>query len=181
MTHSRCPIVILAGGKGTRLGELTKDRPKPMVEIGPDYPFLQLLIEHYVSQGFTDFIISTNYKAEVIESYKFVSDNPEVSITLHKDGDWANGKADAVSDIIYEYGPCWIVNGDTFIPQHLPKEIPGGSIVLTCGDVDAGAQYLGEGRDALITVCRVKEFYDIGTPEGLMRFQLHLLMKEDKV
>lgn len=44
--------VILVGGKGTRLGELTKLTPKPMMEIGEGRVFLDLLIDNIVRQGF---------------------------------------------------------------------------------------------------------------------------------
>ena len=62
------PVVIMAGGLGTRLGELTKDCPKPMLKIG-DKPVLELIIERLLNQGFSNFYISVNYKAEVIEDY----------------------------------------------------------------------------------------------------------------
>lgn len=62
------PVVIMAGGLGTRLKELTQSTPKPMLKVG-DRPILELLIETFVDQGFTEFFIAVNYKAEVIEQY----------------------------------------------------------------------------------------------------------------
>lgn len=61
-------VVIMAGGLGTRLGELTKDRPKPLLTVGPR-PMLETIVERFVSQGFTRILISVNYKADMIESY----------------------------------------------------------------------------------------------------------------
>lgn len=62
------PVVIMAGGLGTRLKELTHSVPKPMLKVG-DRPILELLIETFVDQGFSDFYIAVNYKAEVIEQH----------------------------------------------------------------------------------------------------------------
>lgn len=61
-------IVIMAGGLGSRLGELTKDIPKPMLKIG-DRPMLQHLVEQFRDQGFSRFIFCLNYKKEVIIDY----------------------------------------------------------------------------------------------------------------
>lgn len=61
-------VVIMAGGLGTRLGELTKETPKPMLKIG-DRPMLQHLVEQFRDQGFSKFIFCLNYKKEVIIDY----------------------------------------------------------------------------------------------------------------
>jgi histidinol-phosphate phosphatase family protein len=60
--------VILAGGKGTRLGEITKTIPKPMIEISGK-PVLEYQIEMLVKYGIKEIIITLNYLPEVIESY----------------------------------------------------------------------------------------------------------------
>lgn len=61
--------VILAGGKGTRLGSLTKSTPKPLLKVG-DKPFLEYLIWNLVRHGVTDIIITTGYLAEQFTSLK---------------------------------------------------------------------------------------------------------------
>ncbi len=61
-------ILILAGGKGTRLGEETKIIPKPMVEIG-GYPILWHIMKIYSHFGYNDFIILTGYKGHIIKEY----------------------------------------------------------------------------------------------------------------
>lgn len=61
-------VVIMAGGLGTRLGDLTKEIPKPMLTVG-NKPMLLHLIELFADQGFRDFIFCVNYKKEIIQEY----------------------------------------------------------------------------------------------------------------
>lgn len=60
--------VILAGGLGTRLGEETSLRPKPMVEIG-GRPILWHIMKIYSSYGFNEFVILCGYKSTFIKNY----------------------------------------------------------------------------------------------------------------
>jgi len=60
--------VILAGGFGTRLSEYTNLIPKPMVEIG-EIPILMHIINWYRGFNYTDFIVATGYKSEMINDY----------------------------------------------------------------------------------------------------------------
>ena len=61
-------IIIIAGGLGTRIAEETEDKPKPMVLID-DKPIIWHLMNIFCVQGFNEFIISTGYRSEVIESW----------------------------------------------------------------------------------------------------------------
>ena len=61
-------VVILAGGKGTRISEYTKILPKPMIKIG-NKPILEHIINYYIKFGFKDFIIATGYKHFIIKDY----------------------------------------------------------------------------------------------------------------
>ena len=62
------PVVLMAGGRGTRLQPLTEDMPKPMLEIG-GRPILETIIERFVTQGFSRIFLSVNYKADLIEAH----------------------------------------------------------------------------------------------------------------
>jgi glucose-1-phosphate cytidylyltransferase len=61
-------VVILAGGFGTRLSEVTDLMPKPMVEIGGK-PILWHIMKTYSSFGYNDFVILLGYKGYVIKEY----------------------------------------------------------------------------------------------------------------
>ena len=60
--------VILAGGLGTRLGEETSVRPKPMVEVGGK-PILWHIMKTYSFHGINDFVICLGYKGYLIKEY----------------------------------------------------------------------------------------------------------------
>ncbi len=79
------PVILMAGGQGARLRPLTEDVPKPMLEVG-GRPILESIIERFDAQGFSDFTISVNYKADLIEDYFGDGSSHGVSITyVHED------------------------------------------------------------------------------------------------
>ncbi|MGI6117383.1 MAG: nucleotidyltransferase family protein [Bilifractor sp.] len=75
---SGIPVIIMAGGKGTRLYPYTRILPKPLIPIG-DVPILERIINSYYSQGFDEFYITVNYKKEMIKYY-FNDLNPPYTI-----------------------------------------------------------------------------------------------------
>jgi glucose-1-phosphate cytidylyltransferase len=90
-------IIIIAGGRGTRISEETADKPKPMVLINGK-PILWHLMNIFALQGFNDFIISTGYKSEIIEDWvlnntildsnsnKMIIDTVNTGIDTHTSG-----------------------------------------------------------------------------------------------
>lgn len=62
------PIVIMAGGKGTRLWPLTRVIPKPLIPVG-EKTMIEIIIDNFKSNGFRKFYIIVNYKKEQIKSY----------------------------------------------------------------------------------------------------------------
>jgi glucose-1-phosphate cytidylyltransferase len=62
------PVVVLAGGHGTRLREETAVRPKPMVEIGGK-PILWHIMKIYDHYGFTRFVIPVGYKGHLVKEF----------------------------------------------------------------------------------------------------------------
>ena len=61
-------VVILCGGKGTRMRELTTEIPKPLVKVG-DRPILWHIMKSYQQYGFNEFILLLGYKGEKIKEY----------------------------------------------------------------------------------------------------------------
>ncbi len=104
-------VVIMAGGLGTRLGELTKDTPKPMLPVN-NKPILKHIIELFVSHGFTKFMLSVNYKAHVIKDY--FKDGSELGIEIkYLEETKKLGTGGALSCIDIELdAPFFVTNGD---------------------------------------------------------------------
>lgn len=61
-------VVLMAGGLGTRLGELTKDCPKPLLRVG-NKPVLETILGNCIDYGFKRFYISVNYKADMVKEH----------------------------------------------------------------------------------------------------------------
>lgn len=75
---SKVPVIIMAGGKGTRLYPYTKILPKPLIPIG-DIPILERIINRFCDYGVNDYYITVNYKKGMIKSH-FAELQPEYSI-----------------------------------------------------------------------------------------------------
>jgi dTDP-glucose pyrophosphorylase len=67
-TKQNIPVVIMAGGLGSRLRPLTDDCPKPLLELGGK-PILERILLSLITQGFRTFYFSVNYRANMIEDY----------------------------------------------------------------------------------------------------------------
>lgn len=110
--------VILAGGLGTRLREAVPDLPKPMAPIR-NRPFLEHLMDYWIGQGVTRFILSVGYKYELIEAH-FGSNYRERPIVYSQEvtplgtgGGLLLGLTHAKDDVVL------VLNGDTFFEVKL--------------------------------------------------------------
>jgi D-glycero-D-manno-heptose 1,7-bisphosphate phosphatase len=68
MTASVRQTCILVGGKGTRLGDITRAIPKPLLDIGEGMAFLDLLIEQAARQGFNDVVLLAGYFGDIVRA-----------------------------------------------------------------------------------------------------------------
>lgn len=64
----RIPVVMMAGGKGTRLYPYTKILPKPLIPVG-DIPIAELIINSFAKYGCTDYYMIVNHKKNMIKAY----------------------------------------------------------------------------------------------------------------
>ncbi len=75
-------VVILAGGKGSRISEESYLKPKPMIEIG-EKPILWHIMKTYSYYGFNDFIICCGYKGQMIKEYFMNYDMIESDVIIN--------------------------------------------------------------------------------------------------
>jgi len=105
-------VVIMAGGLGSRLGELTKEIPKPMLHV-KGKPMLEYIVESFKNQGFNKFIFCVNFKKEIIQDY--FQDGKKFGISIEYILEETRlGTAGALS-LIDEHKfnePFFVVNGD---------------------------------------------------------------------
>ncbi len=73
------PVIIMAGGKGTRLRPLTNIFPKPLLPIN-EKTIIEDIMDRFVAVGCNDFHLSVNYKADTIRNYFSLLDNKEYNI-----------------------------------------------------------------------------------------------------
>ncbi|RAW01302.1 nucleotidyltransferase family protein [Pseudochryseolinea flava] len=73
-------VIIMAGGLGSRLGNLTQETPKPMLLVSGK-PILERIVENLKAQGFSKFIFCLNYKSEVIQEY--FKDGARLGVNIH--------------------------------------------------------------------------------------------------
>lgn len=103
-------IVLMAGGLGTRLHPFTKDCPKPLLRVGGK-PILEWIIESFQFQGFVDFIVSVNYKAQMIKDYFGDGSKWGVKITYLEESKKL-GTAGSLGLLSEIRDPFFVMNGD---------------------------------------------------------------------
>ncbi len=153
-------VVILAGGKGTRIAEETVTRPKPMVEIG-GRPILWHIMSIYAAHGLNDFVVACGYRGELIKEYF-------ASYFLHH-SDFVINMRDGSRDLLTANGPDWRVSVvDTGLEtmtggrvRRLKSLVSGGTFMVTYGDglgsIDMTALlafHRAHGRLATVTAVR---------------------------
>lgn len=78
------PVVIMAGGIGSRLAPLTNIYPKPLIPIG-EKTIVESIMDKFVDYNCHDFFMSVNYKAETIKNYFDFINNPEYNVTYFQE------------------------------------------------------------------------------------------------
>jgi D-glycero-alpha-D-manno-heptose 1-phosphate guanylyltransferase len=107
-------LIILCGGKGTRLGALTKNKPKALMLIN-NIPFLEIILKKFISLGVSKIVLATGHFHDQIKSiigYEFF--NKEI-IYSHEKKPLGTGGAIKKAFQLIEDDTSFVINGDTFI------------------------------------------------------------------
>ena len=83
-TSINIPVVIMAGGKGSRLAPLTNVYPKPLIPIG-EKTIVETIMDKFVAHNCHDFYMSVNYKADTIKNYFDFINNPDYNINFFQE------------------------------------------------------------------------------------------------
>lgn len=107
-------VIILAGGKGTRLQEVVSDLPKPMAPIN-GRPFLSYVLDDIYKQGCRRVVLSTGYMHETIEAHYGNKYNGDMEIVYSVETS-PLGTGGAVKQALemIQAEQCIVMNGDTF-------------------------------------------------------------------
>lgn len=139
------PVVIMCGGKGTRLREETEYKPKPMVEIG-GRPILWHIMKHYAHFGYKNFILCLGYRGAMIKQYflnhKLYAHDVHLDLAQNTHIILNTDASDDFSITFVETGEDALTAERLLIAE---KYIPGREFMLTYGDgvsdVDLHALY----------------------------------------
>lgn len=111
--------VILCGGKGTRLGDLTKETPKPLLKVG-DRPFIEHLMQEITRYGISEIVLLTGHLGDQFEVYHNTSIN-RARIRVHKEaeplGTW--GSVNQARELLDPW--FLLLNGDSWLDYNLTK------------------------------------------------------------
>jgi len=129
----RSAAIILAGGRGTRLGALYPHLPKPMVPAAGK-PFIEWVLRHLASQGLRRAIVSIGHLAEVIECYleQRPSGGLEVSSVREPVPLGTAGSARLAAQAAGDVDEFVVANGDSLVLA----DLRGGWLLLHRDDVD---------------------------------------------
>ena len=112
-----CPIVIMAGGMGTRLMPLTEETPKPLLPVSGK-ALIEHILEQFRDEGAKDFFISVNYKSSMIEDYLGDGSKWRVRISYIRETD-SLGTAGALSLLPELSAPFFVTNADVLASINL--------------------------------------------------------------
>lgn len=175
------PFIVLAGGQGRRLKSVVPNLPKPLAPVG-DRPFLQHLIENLYAQGVRDLILSVHHQAHLIEAFVQNYTKPSgLSIrTVFEPRPLGTGGAVRfVMQSLRITTPCYVANGDTFMPRGYSdfraRQVPSASCdLIGLVRVPDVSRYGSVECDAVCKVLALKE-KSVGEGGGWVNSGLYYL------
>jgi NDP-sugar pyrophosphorylase family protein len=136
------PVCVLAGGLGSRLGELTRDVPKPLISVC-GRPFAEYQLELLRRNGADRVVFCVGYRGELFEPMLGDGSRFDLDLRYSFDGEELAGTAGAVRRALALLGESFLVlYGDTFLQ-------------IDYGDVHAA--FLHAGRPGLMTVLHTRD------------------------
>jgi dTDP-glucose pyrophosphorylase len=118
-TYRKNMVLLMAGGLGSRLKPLTNECPKPMLKIG-GRPILETIILNFIESGFKEFIISLNYKGDMIRGH--FADGHDLGVSIqYIEEDERLGTAGSLRLLpeIQNSRPIIVMNGDVLTKVNL--------------------------------------------------------------
>ena len=112
------PLAILAGGYATRLGALTAETPKCLIEIN-GRPFVDWQLELLIKNGYSEFIFCVSYKSDLVQKYLGNGRDRGVSIQYSLDGRRQLGTGGAIQNALPKLGDKFgVIYGDSYLPTN---------------------------------------------------------------
>jgi dTDP-glucose pyrophosphorylase len=151
------PVLLMAGGFGSRLHPLTHDCPKPLLKVG-DKPILELVLESFINAGFHRFFISTHYLSGMIKEH--FGDGKRLGVSIR---------------YVHEEDPLGTGGALGLLPHHEIDE----PMFLMNGDLLTTLNYRGlldfhKEHDNIATMC-VRE-YEYQIPYGVIQSDGHRIL-----
>jgi NDP-sugar pyrophosphorylase family protein len=110
------PIAILAGGYATRLGSLTKELPKCLIEIN-GRPFVDWQLDLFLNYGYSEFVFCVSYKSNLVQEYLGDGSDRGISIQYSLDGETQLGTGGAILNALPKLGKVFgVIYGDSYLP-----------------------------------------------------------------
>ncbi len=112
------PVVIMAGGKGTRMEPFTKVLPKPLIPIN-EKPVIEHIIQRFTGVGVREFVLTLNYKARIMKAY-FEELQPEYTIDFVEEME-PLGTASSLKSLEGRFQrPFFVTNCDIIVKADYP-------------------------------------------------------------
>lgn len=166
------PVVIMAGGKGTRLEPYTKILPKPLIPVG-DLPIMEHIMRQFRCCGCTEFHAVVNYKKQLIKAY--FSENEEQYDTFWYDEDKPLGTGGGLSLLKGKVDKTFfLTNCDVLLLTDYEKLLrfhreSGSAVTMVCAEKRVTVPYgvIEADADGAITAMREKPAFSFLTNTGL--------------